>query len=62
MHFIETKRDYLGQLIDDYQSYGRLVSEVSEVRKKLIDEVNETITYIDENAIWVRSAEPVELE
>lgn len=61
MQFVETKRDYLGQLINDYQSYGRLVSEVSEVRKKLIDEVNETITYIDENAIWVRSADPVAL-
>ena len=61
MEFVNTKREYLDQLINDYQSYGRTVSEVSEARKKLIDEVNETVAYIDENAIWIRSAEPIRL-
>ncbi len=61
IEFMESKREYLFQLIKDYQSYGRKISEVSEARKKLIDEINETIIYIDENAIWIRSAEPISI-
>ena len=59
LQFIQTKREYLYQLIEDYQSYGRKVSEVSQARKKLIDEINSTLNYIDVNALWVRSAEPL---
>ncbi|MEM9410044.1 MAG: hypothetical protein AAGA30_02955 [Planctomycetota bacterium] len=59
IEFVESQRNYLGQLIDDYQTYGRKVSEVSEVRKKLIDEINQTTIYVDENALWVRSSEPI---
>ena len=56
--FVTTKRDYLDQLIDDYQSYGKLISEVSQARKRLIEEINQTMAYIDKNAIWIRSSEP----
>lgn len=56
---VKKKRDYVDQLLVEYQSYGREVSEVSQARKKLIDEINETVTYIDENALWIRSAEPI---
>ena len=59
--FLTTKRDYLDQLIDDYQSYGRLISEVSLARKKLIEEINQTMAYIDKNAIWIRSSAPARL-
>lgn len=58
---VKKKRDFVDQLVVEYQSYGREVSEVSQARKKLIDEINETISYIDENALWIRSAEPVGL-
>ena len=61
LEFVEKKRDYLDQLIVEYQSYGREVSEVSQSRKKLIDEINRTLGYIDEKALWIRSAEPVGL-
>ena len=56
--FVTTKRDYLDQLIDDYQSYGKLISEVSQSRKKLIEEINQAMAYVDKNAIWIRSSEP----
>ncbi len=61
LQFVETKRDYLDQLIDDCQSYGRQLSEISESHKKLIDEINRTVAYIDTNALWVRSADPMHL-
>ncbi len=61
IQFVETKRDYLDQLMDDYQTYGRMVSVVSEERKKLVDEINRTQAWIDVNALWVRSSDPVAL-
>ena len=60
--FFTTKRDYLDQLIDDYKSYGKLISEVSQARKKLIEEINQTMAYVDKNAIWIRSSEPMRME
>ena len=47
MEFITTKRDYLDQLIDDYQTYGKLISEVSQARKNLIEEINSTMAFVD---------------
>ena len=61
LQFVETKREYLDRLIEENQSYGRTISEVSQARKKLIDEINQTMAYIDANALWIRSADPVSL-
>ena len=59
--FVTTKRDYLDQLLDDYQSYVKLISEVSQERKKLIEEINTAMAYVDKNAIWIRSSEPARI-
>ena len=61
LDFFHTKREYLYQLIEDYQTYGRRVSEVSQARKKLIDEINSTLNYVDKNALWIKSSEPLSL-
>ncbi len=59
--FVQTKRQYLDDLTNDYNQYLGLLAQLSVDRKKLIDRITEIRSYIDEKALWVRNADPVSL-
>jgi chromosome segregation ATPase len=59
--FVQTKRQYLDDLINDYNQYLGLLAQLTVDRKKQIDQINEIRDYIDENALWVRNADPLSM-
>ena len=59
--FIDAKRSYLDQLLTDYRSYRGLLADVNVERQRLIDELDLTIKYANENALWIRSASTIGL-
>ncbi len=56
--FVLTKRQFLDDLINDYESYRGLLSKVSVERKALVAQISSIREFIDENALWIRSADP----
>ena len=61
LKFVDSKREYLDQLVADNQEYLKLLRNVEVNHQQLIDQLNEVRTYIDENALWIRSADPLSL-
>ena len=61
LKFVDSKRDYLDQLVADNQEYLKLLQNVEVNHQQLIDQLNEVRTYIDKNALWIRSADPLSL-
>lgn len=59
--FVQTKRQYLDDLINDYNQYLGLLAQLTVDRKELINQINEIRSYIDENALWVRNADTLSM-
>ena len=57
--FVQTKRQYLDDLLNDYNQYLGLLSSLTVDRQELIDQISDIRGYIDEKALWVRNADPV---
>lgn len=56
-----TQRTYLQNLEKDYDIYLKKLAEIETNRLSLINKIRETRDYIDEQALWIRSANPVSL-
>jgi hypothetical protein len=56
---IDTKLSYLKDLQNDYQTYRTNLTNERDRLVKLINKVREAFQYIDENALWVPSANPI---
>ncbi|MCH2182879.1 MAG: hypothetical protein MK108_12820 [Mariniblastus sp.] len=61
LKFIDAKRGYLDQLVADNQEYLKLLQNAGVKHQQLIDETHQVRLYIDENALWIRSADPIGL-
>ncbi len=61
LEFIDSKRIYLDQLVADNQKYLKLLQSAGVKHQQLIDQTHQVRTYIDKNALWIRSANPVSL-
>lgn len=59
--FVDAKRSYLDQLLSDYRIYRGMLADASVERRKLIDELDATTKYINENALWIRSTSAINL-
>jgi hypothetical protein len=59
---VATQEDYVNELIKDYSSYFQELSALDVQHKQLIQNVQKARDYIDQYALWVRSATPVKLE
>jgi len=59
LEFIDSKREYLDQLVADNQEYLKLLQNAVVKHQQLIDQTHRVRTYIDKNALWIRSAHPV---
>ena len=57
--FAQTKRQYLDDLLNDYNQYRGLLGELTVQRKELLRQIQTNKNYIDEQALWVRNTEPV---
>ena len=57
--FAQTKRQYLDDLLNDYNQYRGLLGELTVQRKELLGQIQTNKNYIDEQALWVRNTEPV---
>ena len=61
LEFVQDKRNYLDQLKRDYQAYQRLLGTVAVSRSELVDLLADARGYIDKNALWIRSTNPIGL-
>ena len=59
LDFIDSKREYLDQLVADNQEYLKLLQNAGVKHQQLIDQTHQVRTYIDKNALWIRSAHPI---
>ena len=57
--FAQNKRQFLDELLNDYNRYRGLLTSLEVARQKLVDQISENRNYIDQQAIWVRNADPV---
>ena len=56
---LKTERDYLGDLINDYNTYfGKLV-DLANAEQQLIDETEHCALYIDQRVLWIASTTPI---
>lgn len=56
---IESQTQYVGKLIDEYNTHIDKISDLEVMHKKLIAKVRDIKAFSDENALWIRSAEPL---
>ena len=59
---LETQKKYSTDLLGMFESYVTLLSKLEAAHGDLIDKVQEVKAFSDKNALWVRSAEPIELD
>lgn len=52
---LETRREYLDQVISDYNVYFSSLAELNNVEYELANLVEEYANYIDERVLWIRS-------
>jgi hypothetical protein len=61
VRFAQTKRQYLDDLLNDYNRYRGLL-EIQEVsRNELVAQIAENRKYIDEKALWVRNTNRISM-
>lgn len=53
------KRDYIDDLIDDYDKYFLALVELDNAEKELAQDAMRYERYIDENVLWIRNAKPL---
>jgi hypothetical protein len=56
---IATQKEYVDQLIQEYDSRIEILSKLEGEHMALVAKVQEVKAFSDENALWVRSAEPI---
>ena len=54
-----TKRSYLDDLVADYRDYNELLVKLSNEYTKLGRSIQTTKAYVDKNALWIRSSQPI---
>ena len=59
---LETQKKYAIDLLDVFEKYISTLTELDTAHRKLIDKVKEVKAFSDKNALWVRSAKPIELD
>lgn len=57
--FLETKKKYLDDLLNDNDAYQDALGELDIVTRKLIGKTTEFCNYIDKHVLWIRSADPI---
>ncbi len=57
---LETQAQAIGQLVTEYESYSNDLAELVATEQRLIAKIDEFARYIDQRALWVRSAEPLQ--
>lgn len=55
---LQTRRDYLDKLIDDYETYSETLGRLSDVEVQLSNEIDQFAHFIDERILWIRSSPP----
>ena len=58
---LETQKKYTTDLVDVFEKHISRLTELDRAHRDLIDKVQEVKAFSDKNALWVRSAEPIEL-
>ncbi len=58
-HLVQQNRDYLEDLIDDQNTYIERLSGLEDVLRVLLLRRDKIASYIDEQVLWIRSAEPL---
>jgi potassium efflux system protein len=56
---LDKKREYIVALSNDYDTYGKLLLELSDSEKQLIDVTREYRSFIDQRVIWIQSTFPL---
>ncbi len=56
---VERKRQYLDQLIRNYNAYLDALFELDAAERRLIQETEAFANYIDEQVLWIRSSKPL---
>jgi hypothetical protein len=59
---IDSQTDYVDELIEEYDSHIEKISDLQVEHKKLVSKVQDIKAFSDENALWIRSAEPLGLK
>lgn len=58
---LEKKREYIIALSNDYDTYGKLLLDLSDAEKQLIDVTRNYKAFIDHRVIWIQSAFPLSI-
>ena len=58
---VENHRQHLIALVGDIEDYEDSISEVLPLRKKLVEEIAATRELVDTHALWVQSADPLDV-
>ena len=59
--FAQTKRQYLDGLLNDYNQYRGKLTNLEVKRRELVNQIEVNRAFIDEQALWVRNADPVSM-
>lgn len=59
---VATHREQLHALVGDHEQYGILLNDVLPMRQKLLEEIAETRELVDTHALWVQSADPLDVQ
>ena len=57
-----TQENYSTDLLEMFENYVSLLTQLDTAHRTLIDKVQEVKAFSDENALWIRSANPIELD
>ena len=58
---LETQKKYSTDLLKVFENYVSLLTQLDSAHTELIDKVQEVRAFSDKNALWIRSAKPIEL-
>lgn len=56
------QRDYLDELIDDYETYFEKLVDFDALQRELIERTEALTSFIDERVLWVPSGKPIAME
>jgi len=59
---LETQKKYSTDLLEMFENYVSLLTQLDSAHRTLIDKLQEVKAFSDENALWIRSANPIELD
>jgi potassium efflux system protein len=61
LEFVESKRTLLDNLLNDYRSYQRWLSDTTVQREQLVTGIKDTQELLNKHMLWVPSADPISL-